>query len=213
MPSIAPVAVNGGPGHSLNSYCPLTSNCNLGKLPVPIRPEVHLKGDPPPTWTDEQCTSPAGSELRWGHHISSFDTMDVESLPSGVSLPPDGHMHFHHVENMDKSPAVIVADNVLKPGAPIFLWRVTRDAQFQTEIHPVTEFAMPAKDWMSVSTFRPPVPPVPPELLELDRMADDMRIQAMRCSRSVPYQDWADFAELMEKRLDDHGIGPGHDCR
>ncbi|CAE6914003.1 unnamed protein product [Symbiodinium sp. CCMP2592] len=114
----------------------------------------------------------------------------------------DGEVALMEKFDLLASPAVIVADNVLKPGAPIFLWRVTRDAQFQTEIHPVTEFAMPAKDWMSVSTFRPdgpgqPVPPVPPELLELDRMADDMRIQAMRCSRSVPYQDWADFAELM----------------
>ncbi|CAE7256711.1 unnamed protein product, partial [Symbiodinium sp. CCMP2456] len=42
------------------------------------------------------------SELRWGHHASSFEGMDVESMPSGVSLPPDGAMHYHHVENLDR---------------------------------------------------------------------------------------------------------------
>lgn len=80
--------------------------------------------------------------------------------------------------------AVIVADNVLKPGTPLYLWLITRDARFKTEIYPVGEFAMPAKDWMSVSIYDPeaaaasgeqPLPSPPAELLRLHAAADEMR--------------------------------------
>ncbi|CAE8627485.1 unnamed protein product [Polarella glacialis] len=109
--------------------------------------------------------------------------------------------------------AVIVADNVLKPGAPLFLWRITRDAAFKSQILPVREFAMPAADWMSVSVYQPlaegrrqELPSPPPELLKLNQASDRMRVQAQASSRSVTYEEWADFAQEMSTRLAELGI-------
>eukprot|EP00927_Polykrikos_kofoidii_P060867 TRINITY_DN55772_c0_g1_i1.p1 TRINITY_DN55772_c0_g1~~TRINITY_DN55772_c0_g1_i1.p1 ORF type:complete len:496 (-),score=73.91 TRINITY_DN55772_c0_g1_i1:51-1499(-) len=53
--------------------------------------------------------------------------------------------------------AVVIADNVLKPGSPLFLWRLTRGS-YETEIISVKEFAMPSEDWMSVSVLRADAP-------------------------------------------------------
>ncbi|CAE8623136.1 unnamed protein product, partial [Polarella glacialis] len=86
--------------------------------------------------------------------------------------------------------AVVVADNVLKPGAPLFLWRVAgRGAvgQYASQILSLKEFAMPSEDWMSATVRLPPpkrrskaslisVPELrPAELIQLDREADRMR--------------------------------------
>eukprot|EP00438_Fugacium_kawagutii_P025570 Skav211653 [mRNA] locus=scaffold6216:359:7387:+ [translate_table: standard] len=60
--------------------------------------------------------------------------------------------------------AVVVADNVLKPGSPLFLWRLCKGKAYENHIAPwsygnglvrVREFAMPSEDWMSVSVLRP----------------------------------------------------------
>ncbi|CAJ1401002.1 unnamed protein product [Effrenium voratum] len=77
----------------------------------------------------------------------------------GVFMDSRGSRYDRELELMEEADllepgAVIVADNVLKPGAPLFLWRITRDPCFDTEICPVGEFAMPAKDWVSVSVYR-----------------------------------------------------------
>merc|ERR1711972_106131 len=42
--------------------------------------------------------------------------------------------------------AVIVADNVLKPGAPVFLWRLKNSSVYSTHIVRLQEFAMPSED-------------------------------------------------------------------
>eukprot|EP00933_Yihiella_yeosuensis_P031332 TRINITY_DN24890_c0_g1_i1.p1 TRINITY_DN24890_c0_g1~~TRINITY_DN24890_c0_g1_i1.p1 ORF type:complete len:434 (+),score=74.69 TRINITY_DN24890_c0_g1_i1:191-1303(+) len=116
--------------------------------------------------------------------------------------------------------AVIVADNVLKPGAPLFLWRVTRDPLFETEICPVKEFAMPAQDWMSVSRFKPTNRSLdhatqsdmhlnpPSEILQLHQESDRVRAKALGQGRSVTYTEWAKFARWMQARLAAHQIGP-----
>eukprot|EP00913_Durusdinium_trenchii_P000654 g607.t1 len=97
--------------------------------------------------------------------------------------------------------AVLVADNVLKPGTPLFLWLVMRDARFQTQIHAVNEFAMPAKDWISVSIYDPRedggAPQAPPELFRLHEAAEEMRTRALSHVRSVTYAEWARFAQEM----------------
>jgi len=51
--------------------------------------------------------------------------------------------------------AVCVADNVLKPGAPIFLWHVGLRGDYHAQVVSMKEFAMPAEDWMSVSVRKP----------------------------------------------------------
>lgn len=53
--------------------------------------------------------------------------------------------------------SVCVADNVLKPGAPILLWHVGQSGPggYHAQVVSMREFAMPAEDWMSVSVRRP----------------------------------------------------------
>merc|ERR1712232_690546 len=74
--------------------------------------------------------------------------------------------------------AIVVADNVLKPGAPLFLWRLLRTAAYDTRIVRVNEFAMPSEDWMSISLRRCPLElrhAPPAELIQLDWESDRMR--------------------------------------
>jgi len=110
--------------------------------------------------------------------------------------------------------AVVVADNVLKPGAPLFLWRVTSDAAFRTEIVSVREFAMPSEDWMTISvrlplpegSCRSQVPTPPLEVLRMHRDAEWMRSLATSGDWSVPFEAWALFAAEMRERLASFGI-------
>lgn len=110
--------------------------------------------------------------------------------------------------------AAVVADNVLKPGAPVFLWRLREDDAYHTEIVSVREFAMPAEDWMSVSTLlRPPAPSErpragpPAELLELRAESDRLRRRATSPG-GVSFADWAAFAERAGRELARWGLAP-----
>lgn len=114
--------------------------------------------------------------------------------------------------------ATIVADNVLKPGAPLFLWRVAggkpadAPARYLTQVVRVAEFAMPAEDWMSVSTWleSDAAASVPAKssvrLLQLDVDADAMRDAARSAARSVSFARWASFAAEMRGALGEEGI-------
>ncbi|CAK9117750.1 unnamed protein product [Durusdinium trenchii] len=99
--------------------------------------------------------------------------------------------------------AVVVADNVLKPGAPRYLWQVCRSGAFDTEVVRVFEFAMPVEDWMSVSVVRGGTTAAtaafatPSELEELSQVADEMRNRA-QTSGGVSFTDWSSFAEKMQ---------------
>ena len=50
--------------------------------------------------------------------------------------------------------SIMVADNVLKPGSPLVLWRLVKSGAYDTEIVRLKEFAMPSEDWMSISVRR-----------------------------------------------------------
>ncbi|CAL1136618.1 unnamed protein product, partial [Cladocopium goreaui] len=114
--------------------------------------------------------------------------------------------------------AVIVADNVLKPGAPRFLWRLCKSSDFETEVVRVNEFAMPVEDWMSVSFRRgklgksPNTPTLPNELGELSQAADEMRNRAQTAG-GVSFREWSTFAEMMRERLHHHGIAATSDVQ
>merc|ERR1740122_113634 len=127
--------------------------------------------------------------------------------------------------------AVIVADNVLKPGAPLFLWRILKGGYYETDVVRVREFAMPSEDWMSVSVLvRPlrtaprllgpsesdeePLQPIesPQELWQLQWESDRIRERATRPGRSVTFAEWAAFAEDMRERLARSGIAATADA-
>eukprot|EP00929_Paragymnodinium_shiwhaense_P072532 TRINITY_DN36819_c0_g1_i1.p1 TRINITY_DN36819_c0_g1~~TRINITY_DN36819_c0_g1_i1.p1 ORF type:complete len:383 (-),score=79.46 TRINITY_DN36819_c0_g1_i1:424-1572(-) len=114
--------------------------------------------------------------------------------------------------------AVIVADNVLKPGAPVFLWRLLNGGRYDNDIVSVREFAMPSEDWMSVSVLRHDAldretanermkETCPEEILtQLQWEADRVRAQAMRKGHGVTYPEWAAFAEQMKQKMAPLGI-------
>ena len=113
--------------------------------------------------------------------------------------------------------AFVVADNVLKPGAALFLWRLIKSSAYDVEIVCLKEFAMHSKDWMSISVLKSQceddtfcvVPRPPKELFQLEKEADGMRAQATGVG-GVESEKWAAFAEDMEARLELYGIASTH---
>jgi len=117
--------------------------------------------------------------------------------------------------------AVLLADNVLKPGAPRFLWQVLHSNNYETEIIPVQEYAMPgAEDWMTLTVCKKHaastgnlkaatghLPSMPPLLARLEWEADQIRWQAER-RPGVTFQRWADFAARMKHALASVGVAP-----
>jgi catechol O-methyltransferase len=113
--------------------------------------------------------------------------------------------------------AVIVADNVLKPGAPAFLWHVIFSGLYETQVIAVREFSMPGvEDWMSVSIKRKNAfdntsvslaPPLPIELQEMEWEADQMRARAEQ-SPGVSFEAWNEFVARMRRCLVANGISP-----
>ncbi|CAE8685203.1 unnamed protein product [Polarella glacialis] len=121
---------------------------------------------------------------------------------------------------------VIIADNVLKPGAPLFLWQLCKGAgsrEFTTEIISLEEFAMAGvEDWMSVATYHPEAAgarstsrsaeapeasKVPKEVLDLEWEAHLVRTMASSPG-SVPFEAWAAFSERMKSGMKALGIEP-----
>ncbi|CAE7243106.1 COMT [Symbiodinium natans] len=127
--------------------------------------------------------------------------------------------------------AVVVADNVLKPGAPRFLWALTRHPAFTTEVLEVTEYAMHnVQDWMTASVYRcfegePPEAlacEAPPSIRVLEWEAERMRGRShlpQHGGRGVDFEQWQAFAASMKTAMcealdvkaspfsDDSGVG------
>merc|ERR1712060_508148 len=80
---------------------------------------------------------------------------------------------------------VVVADNVLKPGAPRWLWHITKCANYHTDIVSVREFgSAETEDWMTVTFLLPQshrrtVPQEPPGMAALAARADRMRFRSV----------------------------------
>jgi len=121
-----------------------------------------------------------------------------------------------------KAGAIILADNVLKPGAPLFLWNVSRvGGGFKTEVKSLSEFAMSeVEDWMTISTYHPEErdegpPPAPPQSVRaLEWKAEQMRARAHQPDyggSGIGFSEWAKFAEEMRHEL--QSIGLAQDVR
>lgn len=115
--------------------------------------------------------------------------------------------------------AVILADNVLKPGAPLFLWHLFHGRGsriFSTELVSLEEFAMEGvEDCMALAVYKPApaghagtTREIPEMVLDLESQANKKRTQAFRPG-SVPFEDWAVFADGMKGSLSELGIKIG----
>lgn len=103
--------------------------------------------------------------------------------------------------------AVIVADNVLKPGAPLLLWRLAVHHRYCVQQLSMPEFAMPVEDWMAVAVVKDTTPqdeaePESPALLwELHNLSDEIRSKALLPGRGIDFLEWKHFAARMKEGL------------
>lgn len=108
--------------------------------------------------------------------------------------------------------AVIVADNVLKPGAPLLLWRLAVNHRYCVQQLSMPEFAMPVEDWMAVAVVKDTTPqdeaePESPALLwELHNFSDEIRSKALLPGRGIDFLEWKHFAARMKEGLKKLGI-------
>jgi len=117
--------------------------------------------------------------------------------------------------------AVVVADNVLKPGAPTFLWHLFFSGMFKnTHVTSLEEFGMPGvEDWMSIAVF--PGDDQDRQLnvgsdLSMALMSDleDLEWEANRIRAraagpgGVSFDEWKAFSAWMRERMSALGIAP-----
>jgi len=111
---------------------------------------------------------------------------------------------------------IIVADNVLKPGAPLFLWKLAHNPDFTTKVVSVTEFAMSGvEDWMIISMYHPlrwksEQHSPPEEARKLEWEAERMRSRAHQPDhggRGIDFLDWADFSTRMRAGFQRMNLG------
>lgn len=110
--------------------------------------------------------------------------------------------------------AVVVADNVLKPGAPIFLWRMLHGGGYSTRVISVPEFAMEeCEDWMTLSVRRAGTTQTstvsPLEIRALEWKAEQMRAKTHKPDiggSGVDFAQWAAFAAEMSAEFASLGI-------
>ncbi|CAE7322574.1 COMT [Symbiodinium natans] len=107
--------------------------------------------------------------------------------------------------------AVLLADNVLKPGAPLLLWRLLADPKYEALQLAMQEFAMPVEDWMALAvikdmTARQPQAPAPKQLRALHEFSDEIRARALIPGRGIDFQEWKDLAAIMKRGLQELGI-------
>lgn len=85
-------------------------------------------------------------------------------------------------------PAVVLADNVLKPGAPYHVWRICSMPHYRTDIVDLREFgSAPVEDWITVTWVYPGASygqsaEERRELTALARESDRLRLRAMATS-------------------------------
>ncbi|CAJ1460127.1 unnamed protein product [Effrenium voratum] len=109
-----------------------------------------------------------------------------------VFMDQRGSLYHEDLHNLERSGllrpgAVVIADNVLKPGAPLLLWRLATSPKYSVQQLSVQEFAMPVEDWMAVAVVKDTTPdPIPakeavaPEsAMELHRQSDEIRARAL----------------------------------
>lgn len=172
-----------------------------------------------------QCFPLPGEPLAaiYFDYRGSLYSDDLETLRRGGWLRPQ---------------TVLVADNVLKPGAPLFLWNLCCASRpcsassgklsgCHTQIVDVPEFAMPAEDWISVSVGVEALGPLctcsegegedeeqaqvgePPEIIwTLQELTDNIRVDARPTRGSVDFDSWAAYASDLRLRFACLGICP-----
>lgn len=129
------------------------------------------------------------------------------------------HDDLQHLERIGllADPAVVIADNVLKPGAPHHVWRIGSMPHYRTDIIDLREFgSAPVEDWITVSwvhrhgcsSYGQPAEERR-ELTDLARESDRFRLRAMATSMKDLVGDPLDeFAAKFTATFARLGIAP-----
>lgn len=107
--------------------------------------------------------------------------------------------------------AVILADNVLKPGAPLYIWHLANGPYTGLTAVSVREFLLQSEDWMVMGfhdASRPPAMPPPPLLHRLAFESDAFRKRSMFDSVAPSKADWWSFSQRFVDGLDCSGVKP-----
>jgi len=107
--------------------------------------------------------------------------------------------------------AVVLADNVLKPGAPHYIWHLATGPYHDCTAVSVREFLLQSEDWMVLGfhdASRPPTPDPPTELNRLAFESDAFRKRSMFDSVAPSKADWWSFSQRFVDGLAYTGCKP-----
>lgn len=107
--------------------------------------------------------------------------------------------------------AVVLADNVLKPGAPMYIWHLATGPYHDCTAVSVREFLLQSEDWMVLGfhdASRSPAPEPPPELHRLAFESDAFRKRSMFDSVAPSKADWWSFSQRFVEGLAWSGCKP-----
>eukprot|EP00931_Biecheleriopsis_adriatica_P085933 TRINITY_DN6069_c0_g1_i3.p1 TRINITY_DN6069_c0_g1~~TRINITY_DN6069_c0_g1_i3.p1 ORF type:complete len:984 (+),score=175.51 TRINITY_DN6069_c0_g1_i3:75-2954(+) len=115
--------------------------------------------------------------------------------------------------NMLSDTAIIVGDNVLRPGAPQFMYWNTVGGPYETQVVSLKEYKQEiVEDWMSVSFWLPRSPKaklpldIPESVEQLAHDTDGIRWQSVE--QKVSEQQWESHSQRMRREFAACGITP-----
>ena len=114
-----------------------------------------------------------------------------------------------------KDQCVVCADNVLKPGAPHFLWYLQNSPMYELTVVSLREFATDRiEDWMAIGRYHPlraAAMPAPPRTLDRVAFLTD-KARARSCNADGPCEvdedAWAQHAQAIRRAYEEVGIAP-----
>eukprot|EP00927_Polykrikos_kofoidii_P041062 TRINITY_DN34993_c0_g1_i1.p1 TRINITY_DN34993_c0_g1~~TRINITY_DN34993_c0_g1_i1.p1 ORF type:complete len:1124 (+),score=191.28 TRINITY_DN34993_c0_g1_i1:97-3372(+) len=107
--------------------------------------------------------------------------------------------------------ALILADNVLKPGAPLYIWHLLHGPYSHCTAISVREFLLQSEDWMVMGFHDPSRGPVQEPPSALHRVAfesDNFRKRSMFDNVAPSKSDWWAFSQRFVDGLDRCGSKP-----
>eukprot|EP00933_Yihiella_yeosuensis_P054447 TRINITY_DN5289_c0_g1_i6.p1 TRINITY_DN5289_c0_g1~~TRINITY_DN5289_c0_g1_i6.p1 ORF type:complete len:859 (+),score=116.74 TRINITY_DN5289_c0_g1_i6:221-2578(+) len=109
--------------------------------------------------------------------------------------------------------AIVVGDNVLRPGAPQFMYWNTVAGPYETQVVSLREYKQEVvEDWMSVSYFMPYSPEasipmdIPESVEQIAHETDGIRWQSVE--QRVSEQQWESHSQRMRREFCASGITP-----
>lgn len=115
--------------------------------------------------------------------------------------------------------ALVIADNLLRTGGLLYMWKVHKQTHFTSQLVRVREFGMHAEDWMSVTVQTRPArrtregeesgaqaPDPPSSVCQLHLQSERMRERAFGPGRTVTLSERSIFSEKVYECLVGMGI-------